>query len=199
MNTILHITKSEQWEQAKILGTYRGDTLDSEGFIHCSTAAQVIWVANRFFVNQKGLVILCIDSEQVKADVRYEAAEVGKLFPHVYGELNIDAVFQVVDFEAGEDGFFVLPKEVISLEERTAFAQRLVREGRKGCKGREMRREGFDVGEYVDQMALLLDLQLRDEYREGVVANFERIRAIANLVNSFPLAEDIEVAPVFEP
>ena len=59
--------------------------------------------------------------------------------------------------------------------------------------------EGFNVGEYVDQMALLLDLQLRDEYRDVVVANFERISAIANLVNSFPLAEDIEVAPVFEP
>ncbi|MDF5737491.1 MULTISPECIES: DUF4089 domain-containing protein [unclassified Nostoc] len=62
-----------------------------------------------------------------------------------------------------------------------------------------MRREGFDVGKYVDQMALLLDLELKDEYRDGVVANFERIRAIANLVNSFPLAEDVEVAPVFEP
>ncbi|MBD2731494.1 DUF4089 domain-containing protein [Nostoc sp. FACHB-892] len=62
-----------------------------------------------------------------------------------------------------------------------------------------MRREEFNVGEYVDQMALLLDLEIRDEYRDGVVENFERISAIANLVNSFPLAEDIEVAPVFEP
>lgn len=62
-----------------------------------------------------------------------------------------------------------------------------------------MRTEEFDVGEYVDQMALLLDLEIKDEYRDGVVANFERISAIANLVNSFPLAEDIEVAPVFEP
>jgi Protein of unknown function (DUF4089) len=62
-----------------------------------------------------------------------------------------------------------------------------------------MKREGFDLGEYVDQMALLLNLELRDEDRDGVVANFERIRAIANLVNSFPLTEDIEVAPVFEP
>jgi Protein of unknown function (DUF4089) len=62
-----------------------------------------------------------------------------------------------------------------------------------------MRREGFDVGEYVDLMALLLDLQLRDEYRDGVVANFERIMAIANLVNEFPLTEDIEAAPIFEP
>ncbi|MBN4005727.1 DUF4089 domain-containing protein [Nostoc sp. LPT] len=62
-----------------------------------------------------------------------------------------------------------------------------------------MRTEEFNVGEYVDQMALLLDLQLRDEYRDGVVANFERISAIANLVNSFPLPEEIEVATVFEP
>ncbi|RCJ38424.1 hypothetical protein A6769_08420 [Nostoc punctiforme NIES-2108] len=62
-----------------------------------------------------------------------------------------------------------------------------------------MRREEFDVGEYVDQMGFLLDLQLTDEYRDGVVANFERIMAIANLVNSFPLPEETEVAPVFEP
>jgi hypothetical protein len=62
-----------------------------------------------------------------------------------------------------------------------------------------MENQGFDVGEYVKQMALLLDLEMRDEYRDGVVANFERIKAIANLVNSFPLPEDIEVAPVFEP
>jgi hypothetical protein len=62
-----------------------------------------------------------------------------------------------------------------------------------------MNNQGLDVGEYVDQMALLVDLRLRDEYRDGVVANFERIKAIADLVNSFPLPEDIEVAPVFEP
>lgn len=59
--------------------------------------------------------------------------------------------------------------------------------------------QGFDVGVYVDQMSLLLELELRDEYRDGVVANFERINAIANLVNSFPLPEEVEVAPVFEP
>jgi hypothetical protein len=62
-----------------------------------------------------------------------------------------------------------------------------------------MESQGFDVGEYVDQMALLLDLEIKDEYRDGVVANFERIKAIAQLVNSFPLPEEIETAPIFEP
>ncbi len=61
-----------------------------------------------------------------------------------------------------------------------------------------MERE-FDVGEYVDLMGLLVDLRLRDEYRDGVVANFERIKAIAQVVNSFELPDDVEAAPIFEP
>ncbi|OUL27079.1 DUF4089 domain-containing protein [Nostoc sp. RF31YmG] len=62
-----------------------------------------------------------------------------------------------------------------------------------------MESQEFNVGEYVDQISLLLDLQLRDEYRDGVVENFERIKAIALLVNEFPIPEEIEVAPIFEP
>ncbi|OUL23228.1 DUF4089 domain-containing protein [Nostoc sp. 106C] len=61
-----------------------------------------------------------------------------------------------------------------------------------------MESQEFNVGEYVDQISLLLDLQLRDEYRDGVVANFERIKAIALLVNEFSIPEEIEVAPIFE-
>ncbi|MFN6560241.1 MAG: DUF4089 domain-containing protein [Nostoc sp. ChiSLP01] len=57
----------------------------------------------------------------------------------------------------------------------------------------------FDVEEYVKQMALLLDLEIADEYFDEVVTNFERIKAIANLVNYFPLPEEIEVALIFEP
>ncbi|MDF5733157.1 MAG: DUF4089 domain-containing protein [Rhizonema sp. PD38] len=57
----------------------------------------------------------------------------------------------------------------------------------------------FDMGNYVDMMALLLDLQLRDEDRDGVMANFKKIKAIAQLVNEFPLPEHIEASPVFEP
>ncbi|HIK07603.1 MAG TPA: DUF4089 domain-containing protein [Trichormus sp. M33_DOE_039] len=62
-----------------------------------------------------------------------------------------------------------------------------------------MENQYFNLSDYVEQMALLLDLAIKDEYRDEVVANFERIRAIAQLVDSFPLPEDVEVAPVFEP
>lgn len=105
---ILHITKREQWEQAKQSGIYRGDTLVTEGFIHCSTTQQIIRTANRFFENQKGLVLLCIEPAQVQAEIKYEAVD-NDLFPHIYGVLNVDAVTQVLEFEPGENGKFEIP------------------------------------------------------------------------------------------
>ncbi len=62
-----------------------------------------------------------------------------------------------------------------------------------------MEEKKLDVKVYVEQMALLVDLELRDEYKDGVVANFERINNIASVVNEFELPDEVEVAPVFEP
>jgi hypothetical protein len=52
---------------------------------------------------------------------------------------------------------------------------------------------------YIEQMIEILDLPLDPEYRPGVIKNFASICAIATLVTEFPLPEDIEAAPVFEP
>jgi uncharacterized protein (DUF952 family) len=113
---ILHITKREDWEQAKQAGIYRGDPLDSEGFIHCSTFQQIVKTANRFFYNQTGLVILCIESDKVKAEIKYENVE-NQYFPHIYGALNIDAVIQVVEFEPRDDGKFEMPDAIANFTE----------------------------------------------------------------------------------
>jgi uncharacterized protein (DUF952 family) len=113
IDTILHITKRKQWEQAKLAGIYQSESFEYEGFIHCSTPQQITRVANYLFANQTGLVLLFIDAEKVTAEIRYETAEVdGELFPHIYGALNIEAVFKVIDFEPNQDGLFQLPKGV---------------------------------------------------------------------------------------
>lgn len=62
-----------------------------------------------------------------------------------------------------------------------------------------MTEKTFDVTEYVDQMASLLDLPIHPEHRPSVIENFARTMAIAQLVTDFPLPDDIEAAPVFEP
>jgi Protein of unknown function (DUF4089) len=70
----------------------------------------------------------------------------------------------------------------------------------KGSTGNnQMENKQTDLKIYVEQMALLIDLNLQEEYKDGVVANFERIKNIAKLVNEFELPEEIEIAPTFEP
>ncbi len=112
MNTILHITSRAEWERAKNLGTYRSDSLATEGFIHCSTFDQVIGSANRFFQDKQDLVILSIDPALVTTEIRDEGVDPTNLFPHIYGELNIDAVMQVSDLESPIAGSFKLPTDL---------------------------------------------------------------------------------------
>ena len=110
MALILHIISRSCWHTAAATGFYRADSLNEEGFIHCSTPEQVLSPANTLFRGQKDLVLLCIDPERLQAPVVYEDCyDTGQAFPHIYGPLNVDAVVNVVDFPPGEDGFFSLP------------------------------------------------------------------------------------------
>ena len=108
---IVHITTRTAWESAGTL--YMADSLDSEGFIHCSTLEQVLLPANERFRGQTGLVLLCIEPARVTADIVYEDCyESGQKFPHIYGPLNKEAVTRVVDFPPNPDGTFSLPSQV---------------------------------------------------------------------------------------
>ncbi|MGB6297392.1 MAG: DUF952 domain-containing protein [Rivularia sp. (in: cyanobacteria)] len=111
MKTIYHILPRQDWEKAKSTGIYRADSLETEGFIHCSTSAQLVKVANNFFKNQTDLLLLFIDSDKVQSEIRYDSV-MEERFPHIYGGLNNDAVFKVIEFEAGENGSFELPSEI---------------------------------------------------------------------------------------
>lgn len=112
MALILHIIAEAGWIAAQHHGVYVGDTLATEGFIHCSTPRQVLLVANARFVGQNDLLLLCIDPARLHSELRYEASEPDQFFPHIYGPLNLDAVLAVVPFPAGADGRFALPDAV---------------------------------------------------------------------------------------
>jgi uncharacterized protein (DUF952 family) len=106
---IFHITSRTAWESALGAGIYEGDSLAAEGFIHCSTAEQYIWVANERFRGRTDLVLLQIDPTRVRAEIRYENLEGGEAkFPHVYGAIPIGAVLNVVPLRPREDGSFAV-------------------------------------------------------------------------------------------
>lgn len=108
MAIVFHITTREAFRQEAV--SYSPERFQTEGYIHCSTPDQVVKVADARFRGQTGLVLLCIETDKVEAEIRYENLEGGQeLFPHIYGELNTDAVVQIADFAPGADGYFTLP------------------------------------------------------------------------------------------
>jgi uncharacterized protein (DUF952 family) len=110
MAIIFHITTREEWARGRAEGAYRAASLAAEGFIHCSTRDQVAGVADARFRGREGLILLRIDAERVGAEIRYENLEGGReLFPHIYGELNADAVVGAAEFAVPESGDFALP------------------------------------------------------------------------------------------
>lgn len=66
----------------------------------------MVSVANRRFAGVTGLVLLAIEADRLSSELRYEAAEEGERFPHIYGPLNLDAVTGVLPFEPDHDGSF---------------------------------------------------------------------------------------------
>src|SRR5262245_12981961 len=105
--TIYHITTAEAWRTAREASVYTAPSLESEGFIHCSTQSQVAATATRFFPGATDLIVLCVDVSLLRSDVRYEdTSGHGQLFPHIYGPLDLVAVRSVVELTPAADGTF---------------------------------------------------------------------------------------------
>jgi uncharacterized protein (DUF952 family) len=105
---ILHITSRAEWKAAQERGEYQAPSLETEGFIHCSTEKQVAQVANAFYRGQTDLVLLNIDEAKLKPELKWEAPagppapgiSESDSFPHIFGPINLDAVASVLDFAA---------------------------------------------------------------------------------------------------
>lgn len=115
---IFHITSRQAWQEAQQRGEYRADSLESEGFIHCSTETQILPVAEKYYRGQSDLLLLKIDPTRLVSELRWEppsggapppGVPEGELFPHVYGPINLDAVVKAYDLEANPDGSYKSP------------------------------------------------------------------------------------------
>lgn len=110
MNIIFHIATSKEGEEANRNNLYRVESLNTQGFIHCSKREQVVMVANFLFKGRTDLLLLSINPKKVKAKIKYEAlGGVNEDYPHIYGQLNIDAVTHIYDFSPNDKGLFNLP------------------------------------------------------------------------------------------
>ena len=93
---IYHVTDKESWDKAMQNDSYINPSLELEGFIHMSTRSQVAGVLERYFKNSKNLLLLHVEEQLLKAEIRYELSpSLQEEFPHVYGAINLDAVVNV--------------------------------------------------------------------------------------------------------
>lgn len=107
---IFHMCRQDEWNQALARGSYSGSSQDvADGFIHFSTAAQIVESARRHRAGQSGLVLLAVKPEMLGDALKWEPSRSGALFPHLYGELPVSAVHWVRPLPLGSDGIHVMP------------------------------------------------------------------------------------------
>ena len=80
---IYHMVPTAVWQTLARDEAYAADTLQHEGFIHCTREPErLLWVANHFYRHIAGdYLILVIDPAALHAELRWEEAD-GHLFPH---------------------------------------------------------------------------------------------------------------------
>lgn len=106
---VLHLTTAAAW-RAGSDAAYRVESLDTEGFIHMSTPAQITIPANERYGGRHDLILLIIDSQRLTAPLIVEDSYgSGMAFPHLYGPLNRDAVIATEAYRPGRDGRFEAP------------------------------------------------------------------------------------------
>jgi uncharacterized protein (DUF952 family) len=110
LRTIYKICPAPAWREAERAGVYKGSADDSrDGFIHFSTAAQVAGTAGKHFAGQRDLILLAIDADALGDALRWEPSRGGELFPHLYGDLDLGAVTDVLALRLRPDGTHDIP------------------------------------------------------------------------------------------
>ena len=100
---IFHFVKPSELKLRTENGVYSPESLEREGFIHCSTGAQINETANRLYKNDENILLLIIDTKRVESDIKFEKdEELNQKFPHIYGSLNTIAILDKIPLSKKE-------------------------------------------------------------------------------------------------
>jgi len=106
-----HMVPCEYFEAQPQDKPYRPEPMvdGREEFIHCTDGEQNLAdTGNRFYKGDpRSFYALLVDLEKLTAPFKYEDS--ARIFPHIYGALNRDAIIAVLSFPRAEDGTFLPP------------------------------------------------------------------------------------------
>ena len=111
---IYKIFNQVAWDMAVRAGVFLGSADDTrDGFIHFSTGPQLEGTLAKYYAGQSDLVLAAIEADRLGADLKWEPARGGALFPHLYAPLELTDVVWVRPLPLGDDGRHVIPQGVL--------------------------------------------------------------------------------------
>ena len=111
MHTIYKISPASAWREAERAGVYRGSADDArDGYIHLSTGSQLAETLRKHYFGQTGPFLIAVDADALGEVLRWEKSRNDELFPHLYGELDLGAVTDVLELRVRSDGGHELPE-----------------------------------------------------------------------------------------
>lgn len=116
---IIHCMQEKSWNKVKNKKSFGKKDLRKYGFIHCSTIEYFWRVAPNFRHVKESLVLICIDEDKLTSEIKYEDSDnCGRYYPHIYGEINMDSVVQVLPFLRDDVGNYVKNPEFKNIDEK---------------------------------------------------------------------------------
>ena len=91
-------------------GVFAGAPIDlADGYIHLSVAEQLTETVDKHFAGQTDLHVAAVDLMILGDAVKWEASRGGRLFPHLYAALPLNAVLAYGPLERDADWAVRLP------------------------------------------------------------------------------------------
>ncbi len=105
--TTLHLAPAQVWDRFADQRSYTPDTFEADGFVHCTDGDDnLLAVGNRYYTTDpRPFLALTIAIDKLASPVRYD--DPGRIFPHIYGPINRDAIVSRRSVTRGADGSFL--------------------------------------------------------------------------------------------
>ena len=109
MNITYHVVPEKYFEAQDPAKGYLPADFGREGFIHCTDGEyRMSEKANKYYKNiDDNLLLLTIDKDKVTSKMQYDDPE--KMFTHIYGPLNRDAIIKIVRMLRDRRGEWIYP------------------------------------------------------------------------------------------
>ncbi|MEK7248769.1 MAG: DUF952 domain-containing protein [Chloroflexota bacterium] len=110
MDITFHGTPAAHFDSLDPGQAYVPANFEREGFIHCTDGERRLAdTLTAYYGDQPDdWLVLYIDRARVKAQIKYEDPE--RVFPHIYGPPNRDAIVAVRPIIRTNDGAFLAPR-----------------------------------------------------------------------------------------